>query len=48
VGEKAKALITVMDPVLMEAESAGGRIANAAIRLLLGSSSVLSYIVKNW
>ena len=46
--KKAKALIAVMDLVLIEAESIGDKLVNTVLSLLVGSSMLTSYIVKNW
>ena len=46
--KKAKALIAVMDIVLIESESTGEKLVNTVLSLLVGSSMLTTYIVRNW
>lgn len=46
--KKAKALIAVMDLVLIEAETTGEKIVNASIAILFGVSALLANAVRTW
>jgi hypothetical protein len=46
--KKAKALIAVMDLVLMEAESVGEKLVNISIAILFGVSALLANAVRTW